>query len=78
MRLQSVRSLGWFPKRRVALVPEREIISVESDPPSWTSARKNRRDTETQGLEDYLTSFIKGLIGIAITRLNRKEAPNDE
>jgi len=46
-------------------------------PPSSTNSRKNWRDTETQRLEDCLTSFIKGLIAIA-ARQNKETAPNDE
>jgi len=46
-------------------------------PPSWTNSRKNWRDTETQRLEDLLTSFVKGLIAIA-ARQNRETAPNDK
>jgi hypothetical protein len=46
-------------------------------PSSWTNSRKNWRDTETQRLEDCLTSFIKGLIAIA-ARQNRETAPNDK
>jgi hypothetical protein len=34
-------------------------------PPSWTNSRQNWRDTETQKLEDSVTSFIKGLLSIA-------------
>lgn len=46
--------------------------------PSWTTnARKNWRDTETQKLEDLLTSFIKGLLSI-VARQSRATASHDE
>jgi hypothetical protein len=37
-------------------------------PPFRTNARKNWRDTETQKLENTLTSFIRGLLSIAARR----------
>lgn len=52
-------------------------LGLTIHPPSWTNARKNWRDTETQKLEDSLTSFIKGLLSIA-ARHCRTTASNDE
>jgi len=46
-------------------------------PPSWTNARKNWRDTETQKLEHSVTSFIKGILSVA-ARHHRATVPNDE